>query len=198
MRLLKGSRLKKIIFSQKIYLTIISICNIVPNMKVEDSNFNQMKEKELELRCREHGLSLTIQRRAVLEELARRTDHPTADHIYDEIKQRMKGVSRTTIYRVLETLVNIGVAIKVSNPEAKARFDADTGRHHHMTCLFCGAVIDVHSPELNMLHVPEQVSTQFDIIDYSVNFTGRCTKCRLAMGNANNDISPKEEQDEIH
>ena len=55
--------------------------------------------------CRERGLSLTVQRRAVLEAVLDRGDHPTADQVYDEVKERLPGLSRTTVYRVLETLV---------------------------------------------------------------------------------------------
>jgi Fur family peroxide stress response transcriptional regulator len=100
-------------------------------MKTELRTIKDVKEKELEQICREHGLSMTIQRRAILENLVGRNDHPTADQIYDSIKDQLKGISRTTVYRVLETLVSVGLARKISNPESKARFDADTSRHHH-------------------------------------------------------------------
>jgi Fur family peroxide stress response transcriptional regulator len=149
-------------------------------MKNLVSVFSKIKEEELESVCREHGLALTIQRRAILEALAGRTDHPTADQIYDAIKDRLKGVSKTTVYRVLETLVSVGVARKISNPEAKARFDADTTRHHHITCLHCGVVTDVHDEELNKLQFPVHVEKGFEFVDYSINFTGLCAGCRAA------------------
>ena len=71
--------------------------------------------------CRERGLALTVQRRIILENLASRADHPTADQIYEAVKERIRGLSRTTVYRVLETFVQLGVVTKVSNPQAKAR-----------------------------------------------------------------------------
>ncbi len=151
-------------------------------MQTKQQIFSITKEKELEYACREHGLSLTIQRRAILENLAGRTDHPTADQIYDAIKGRLKGVSKTTVYRVLETLVSIGVARKISNPESKARFDADTSRHHHLTCISCGTVIDIHNQELNELSLPDRFKSDLEFIDYSINFTGRCSKCRATRG----------------
>ena len=130
--------------------------------------------------CREHGLALTIQRRTILEALAARTDHPTADQIYEAIKDLLKGVSKTTVYRVLETFVSLGIVRKVSNPEAKARFDADTSRHHHATCLHCGLVMDVHDQDLNKLKFPVHIENGFEFVDYSINFTGLCTHCRTA------------------
>lgn len=138
------------------------------------------KAKELESACREHGLSMTIQRRAILDNLSGRNDHPTADQIYEVIRDQLKGVSRTTVYRVLETLVGVGLARKVSNPDSKARFDADTSRHHHLSCVGCGEIFDVHDPELNELEMPEQLAGDFEFIDYSISFSGRCKKCRNA------------------
>lgn len=160
-------------------------------MKNTNSIFSKTKEEELESVCREHGLALTIQRRTILEALACRTDHPTADQIYDAIKDRLKGVSKTTVYRVLETLVSVGVARKISNPEAKARFDADTTRHHHITCLHCGVVIDVHDKELNKLQFPVHVEKGFEFVDYSINFTGLCANCRAIRST----VTPKQIND---
>jgi Fur family peroxide stress response transcriptional regulator len=147
-------------------------------MKTELQNQQASKEKELEKICREHGLSLTIQRRAILDNLVCRTDHPTADQIYDDMKDQLKGISRTTVYRVLETLVSVGLARKISNPESKARFDADTSRHHHLTCIECGSIMDIHDRDLNNIELPARFASDFEFIDYSISFTGRCSRCR--------------------
>ncbi len=136
----------------------------------------------MEERCRRNKLSLTVQRRAILENLASRSDHPTADQIYAAIQGKITGISRTTVYRVLETFVQLGLAQKISNPEAKARFDADTRRHHHAICVNCEEVIDVHAPDLDSIAIPD-VGQAFQVTDYSVNFTGICRNC-LAKGGA--------------
>ena len=151
-------------------------------MKKTESLFSKMKEKELETMCREHGLALTVQRRVILETLAGRTDHPTADQIYEAIQNVLKGVSKTTVYRVLETFVSFGIIRKISNPEAKARFDADTSRHHNATCLHCGLVMDVHDQDLNTIKFPAQNENGFEFVDYSINFTGLCANCRTSHG----------------
>ena len=147
-------------------------------MRRDSELFVEEKLHLLEARCRQHGLSMTVQRRAIMENLASRVDHPTADQIYHAIRDRLRGVSRTTVYRVLEAFVRLGVAQKISNPEAKARFDADTARHHHVVCVYCDTVADVCDERLNDLAVPVSTESGFTILDYSISFVGVCPACR--------------------
>lgn len=142
--------------------------------------FTANKVAHLEALCRDRGIPFTIQRRVIMENLAGRTDHPTADQVYEGVRDRLPGIARTTVYRVLETLVGLGVAVRISNPEAKARFDADCGRHHHVHCLSCGRVADLHRAALNDLPMPDGTPYGFEIFDYSVSFAGICASCRKA------------------
>ena len=74
------------------------------------------RKAELEQALREQGLSLTSQRRVILEALLKRKDHPTADQVYELVRDRLPGLSRATVYRALETLVQAGAARKVFHP----------------------------------------------------------------------------------
>ncbi len=140
--------------------------------------FIARKEQELETLCRAQGLSLTPQRRALLDALARRKDHPTADQLYDALQKTVKGLSRTTVYRTLETFANIGLILKVSSQQAKARFDADTSRHHHISCVQCGAVADLIDPGFDLPELPDKHPSGFRIYDYAITFTGLCPRCQ--------------------
>lgn len=146
------------------------------------SEFVSMKLKLMEERCRKNGLSLTVQRRAILENLSSRKDHPTADQIYAAIQDKIAGVSRTTVYRVLETFVQLQLAQKISNPEAKARFDADTSRHHHASCLECEKVIDIDSSVLPDIDLSRVDLKGFEVFDCSVVAVGLCKDCSRKDG----------------
>jgi Fur family peroxide stress response transcriptional regulator len=98
---------------------------------------------ELEARCAAAGIPLTSQRRAVLEAVAARSDHPTVDQIYAAVAQRLPDISRATVYRSLETLVGLGLLKRVEHPGSTVRFDAKTGPHHHFLCTVCGAITDL-------------------------------------------------------
>jgi Fur family peroxide stress response transcriptional regulator len=143
------------------------------------------KQKKLEQfaqRCRQQGLPLTVQRRVMLEALLDRADHPTADQVYDDVKDRIPGLSRTTVYRVLETLVRVGVVRRASHLGAAARFDPNTDHHHHLVCVSCHALTDFDDPALDTLPLPNTHPDAFVITDYSVHVFGTCADCRGRAG----------------
>lgn len=132
--------------------------------------------------CRQRRLSLTVQRRVIFEAILDRRDHPTADQVYDQVKDRIPGVSRTTVYRVLETLVEMGAVTKACSPGAATRFDPMTHRHHHLFCVKCDKLIDLEDDHLNAVIKLSDVQTRlFQITDYSVHFRGVCAACRKRM-----------------
>ncbi len=133
---------------------------------------------EIQTLCRQLGLPMTAQRRAVLEVLVARKDHPTADQLFEEVRLRLPELSRTTVYRVLETLVRVGAVQKVSHPGSAVRYDAFTAPHHHLVCLRCERLLDVVDPALDDLRSPAQLPPGFEILDYSVHFRGVCSNCR--------------------
>jgi len=134
--------------------------------------------REFESLCRERGLPLTVQRREILRAVLERDDHPTADQVYDAVKDCIPGLSRTTVYRVLETLVGLGVIRRLHYPGTTARFDGNVHRHHHLICTTCNRVIDIASRTLDNLKLPPRQRHGFEIEDYSVHFVGVCAECR--------------------
>jgi len=140
------------------------------------------KVRELEAVCRRKGVPVTVQRRAVLEAVVERDDHPTADQVIEVVRRRVPGVSRTTVYRVLDMLADTGLIRRLHHPGPAARFDGRTRRHHHLVCKKCNKVIDVEIAKLDRLVLPDVGAEGFEIDDYSVHFVGTCAACRQAKG----------------
>jgi len=130
--------------------------------------------------CRERGLPLTVQRRDILRVVLKRDDHPTADQVCEAVRGRIPGLSLTTVYRVLDTLVGLGVIRRLHHPGAGARFDGKVHRHHHLICTKCHKVVDIESPSLDGLEPPADYEEEFDVDDYAVHFFGVCAACRRA------------------
>ncbi|HEX5036597.1 MAG TPA: transcriptional repressor [bacterium] len=128
--------------------------------------------------CRERGIPLTVQRRTILELLLQRSDHPTADEIYDAARKLLPDISRTTVYRVLETVVRMGLVRKVSHPGAAVRFDPIPGPHHHLVCGRCDRIFDLDDAASEKIAVKIPKRKDFTIDDYSIYFRGLCAACR--------------------
>ncbi|MBI4881824.1 MAG: transcriptional repressor [Planctomycetes bacterium] len=129
--------------------------------------------------CRERGLARTVQRRAILGIIAERTDHPSADQVFEAARERLSGVSRTTVYRVLEMLADLGVITKACSPGSATRFDPMTRRHHHLVCLRCERLVDIVDERLGRgVELPAEQARSFLVHDFSIHFHGICAACR--------------------
>ena len=53
---------------------------------------------------RDRRIAVTPQRLAVMAVLQSRRDHPTADHIYQEVRRQLPAISFNTVYKTLEIL----------------------------------------------------------------------------------------------
>ena len=82
-------------------------------------------------------------REAILSFLKTRKDHPTADVIYENVRQQYPKVSLGTIYRNLSLLADTGQIAKLTFGDGREHFDWDARPHNHFVCRSCGAVLDI-------------------------------------------------------
>jgi Fe2+ or Zn2+ uptake regulation protein len=132
--------------------------------------------------CREHGLRATVQRRVILETVLDLDNHPTADQVYAMVVERLPGVSRTTVYRALDSLARLGVITKACHPGAVARYDRRTELHHHLICLHCDGIVDISDARLDDVEIPDTSAYGFEVSDIRVQLRGLCRQCRANVG----------------
>ena len=89
------------------------------------------------------ALKYSRQREAIKEFLATRKDHPTADVVYQNIREIYPHISLGTVYRNLTLLSDIGEILRLHLSDGVDHFDADTSLHYHFICKDCGSVIDL-------------------------------------------------------
>jgi len=118
----------------------------------------------------------TPQRQAILKQLQGRTDHPTAETLYAELKPAWPHLSLGTVYRNLAQLCRNGQARKVLGDIGADRYDPNTMEHHHMTCLHCGGMCDVPSP---IAGVRGAENFRGEIQSMEIRFTGICPACKM-------------------
>lgn len=128
--------------------------------------------------CRGLRLPVTQQRRAIYEALLACEDHPSVDDVRECVRERMPGLSRVTVYRVLETLAQHGLISRASHRGGAKRYDANIARHHHLVCTRCERTFDLDDPALDQLRLPDTRALGFRIADFSIHFSGVCHACR--------------------
>ena len=127
---------------------------------------------------RERRIAVTPQRLAVMGALQRRRDHPTADHIYQEVRRQLPAISFNTVYKTLEILCQRGMVIKVNPLHAVARYDCETGQHAHLICRQCHHIIDLDWEVSEVPSLDAAVLQGFQIEHPSLTFWGLCPRCQ--------------------
>ncbi len=119
----------------------------------------------------------TRQRRLVLDSVRGRTDHPSADEIYLDVREKDARISRATVYRNLNVLAEEGEILHVKVPAAD-RYDLRTERHYHLFCVGCGSVSDAPLGYKSDYDTLAAAQTGFKIERHRMIFEGLCPKCR--------------------
>lgn len=121
------------------------------------------------------GLKLTPQRLAILEFLENTREHPSAEDIYNALKERYPSISFATVYNTLEVLIEKGLVKELGLDSSKKRFDPHLHHHHHFICKKCGKIVDVER-SFDVV-IPEELR-EFDVTEFQVVFTGICSACK--------------------
>ena len=97
------------------------------------------------------GVRLTPQRFMVLEVLATSAGHNTAEQILATVQRRYPYVNKTTVYRTLELLTELGLAVTTQLGGNQYEYELLDAPHHHLICKECGLKIELADSTLNPL-----------------------------------------------
>jgi Fur family peroxide stress response transcriptional regulator len=134
--------------------------------------------------CRAHGLAVTEQRRAIYAALAASREHPSAEQIWKAVRDELPNLSLATVYKNLEALRAIGAIADVNTLHDQGRYEAalpGTGAgkpHHHLVCVKCKKVLDLHDEDLDEVQVKPRSAHGFEIRSVRVQAEGLCPDCR--------------------
>lgn len=120
----------------------------------------------------------TIQRDLVLDAVVKLRNHPTPEEVYEYIHKQHPTISKGTVYRNLNFLIDSGQLLKVPVPDAANRVDHTLHPHYHIICKECGQVYDVDMPYFEKIKEHIRDFHGFDIQDHEIVFRGVCPKCR--------------------
>lgn len=119
---------------------------------------------------------LTPQRMAILDYLDGNRYHPSAEDIYKSVLKRFPTMSFATVYNTLDALRKSGDILELTIDPEKKRFDPDTKLHHHLICVKCRSIVDIHRKF--SLNITSKEVGGFEIVGNHIEFYGICPKCR--------------------
>lgn len=129
-------------------------------------------------KLRSQRISVTPQRVAVLSVLESRRDHPTAEQIYQAVREQMPAISFNTVYKTLEVFCQKGMIFKVNPLHEVARYDIETENHAHLICRDCHFIVDLHDEVMPTPSIPLEAQAGFRIERHSLIFWGVCPQCQ--------------------
>ena len=117
------------------------------------------------------------QREAIIHFLKGRTDHPTAEVIYQNLRTEHPNLSLGTVYRNLTKLSNDGSILKISCNDASDHFDGNPAPHGHFICNCCHCITDLSTETLSFDNMISENSFRGKIENSQILFYGTCEKC---------------------
>jgi Fur family transcriptional regulator, ferric uptake regulator len=120
-------------------------------------------------------------RRAVLELLGAQTCALTAVEIEQALAETGRGVSRASIYRILDELERLRLVARVETGQAMVRYerahDAEHEHHHHLVCDGCGLVMPFSDDALERAIVELSERVPLAVSEHEIVLHGSCRAC---------------------
>ena len=127
---------------------------------------------------KELGIRITAQRLAVADVLAESKDHPTAQQVYDRVREHFPHITLGTIYNTMNVLTERGFIQPLIFADG-TRYDTNLLSHANLVCLDCGRIVNADDEEGAVMRLREQVTTNsgFRLVGQRLDFYGICPDC---------------------
>ena len=130
------------------------------------------------IKLKENGYKLTPQRRIILDIIHEANAHLTGDEICNRVQSRISGVNKSTVYRTLDLLENLGCVYKSEMDNRFVYHHADEGHHHHIVCRRCNTAIECDDHLFSSVEQELQKKYGFRVDFKHIVMTGLCRDCR--------------------
>ncbi len=126
------------------------------------------------------GMRMTRERSIIVEEVFASHAHFDAEQLVEQLSRRQdRRVSRSTVYRALEQLVEAGLLRSVARQDGREVYEHDYGypQHDHLICRKCGSLTEFHNSEIR--NILEEVAREhgFRMDSHRLEVTGLCNDC---------------------
>lgn len=150
------------------------------------------REREIFLRfLRERGGRVTSERLALFDEIFSQHGHIDAEELLRSLKSRGSKISRATVYRNLDLLVECGLVRRQRLGSRGFLYEhVHPGqRHDHLVCTGCGRVVEFVSAGISALQAEICRAHGFDPARHTLQITGRCNACSEAAAGKTSEVA---------
>ena len=127
------------------------------------------------------GYKLTPARLAIAEVLETSPEHLSHEEILEEGKKLYPKLSRATVYRTLEILVELCLVRPIYLNDPTQRFVSAAGGHHHLVCSNCGQTFEFDYCTVQQLAQELAERFNFQIQNHLLEFQGLCNACQIPV-----------------
>ena len=131
-------------------------------------------------KLRAAGYRLTPPRLAVIEVLETYPEHLSHSQILEEGKKIYSNLSRATVYRTMDLLLELKVVRSLYLNDPTQRFVSAAGGHHHLICTSCTAIVEFDNCTVDQLSKELAERYNFKIRNHLLEFQGLCRHCQPA------------------
>ncbi|MCC7124148.1 MAG: transcriptional repressor [Acidobacteria bacterium] len=137
-------------------------------------------------RLRPAGTKRSGKRDLIVNVFLKQEGHLSADDLVDVIKREDHRISRATVYRTLQWMVEAGIARKVDFGEGRFRFEHSYRhpRHFHLICKTCNRSYEFLSSDIEALVEEVATARGFTARQSVVQIYGTCEACRTGRAPA--------------
>jgi len=131
-------------------------------------------------RLKPEGGKRSSKREQIVNVFLRQEGHLSADDLVDISRREDQRISRATVYRTLQWMVDAGIARKVDFGEGRFRFEHSyrQPRHFHLICKNCHRSFEFLSSDIEALIEEVSGARAFTPSQSVVQIYGTCEACR--------------------
>ena len=142
-------------------------------------------------RLRPPGSRRSGKRELIVNVFLRQEGHLSADDLVGVIRSEGHTISRATVYRTLQWMVDAGIARKVDFGEGRFRFEHSYRhpRHFHLICKTCNRSFEFLSSDIEALIEEVASARRFASRQSVVQIYGACEECQTGRRQAGSGVA---------
>lgn len=125
-----------------------------------------------------HNGKVTNERLALLRAIYENDGHYSVDELLELMRTQSQRISRATVYRTLDLLVQSGLVKKLAIEGQETRYESamTQGHHDHIICVDCHKILEFYDDALEKMQDEILDQHHFKMVRHVHQLYGRCTQ----------------------